>query len=862
MSRCLPWLSRFIISSRTPSPECYNSYVTAPDARESRCRAIAEAEQSLERALDALTVRGELYTPRADGALTCYACGHRCLIKPGRRGICQVRFNDGGELRVPWGYVGALQCDPTEKKPFFHVYPGSDTLTFGMLGCDLHCSYCFPPETIVVTNKGMLTLAEAFALGVRTVPLPDGQAAQPEGLRAMTASGQWRPVVQVFQHQFSGNLTVIRPYYLPELRCTPGHQIYATTDPARPPEKLPASELTREHYLAMPRHFTAGATAPTLDSAELLRQRQTQYKVPHRLPQASVDYIVAASSQGRTSRELGLELGKHPSYIRHVRSKVGRGVWNDVRISGLRVADGRVRFPKEHGPGIPQTIPLDQDLARLLGYYCAEGSVNKDRNRPNSYSLVFSFGPHETDLAAETQRLIETIFGLAAPIRRRLTTLTVTVTKASAALLFIGLCGVGSAHKRVPADLFDAPEAVVKAFLEAYLRGDGHRYPSGKVNATTKSRALAYGVAWLGLRTGLMPSVYENRVPTERKIEGRTVRQSPLQYNVVWYAGAEITRKAVTTSDYYLIPIREIRSAAYDGQVYNLEVEGEHNYLANLTLVSNCQNWVTSQALRDPASAQAGAQPQIVTPAQLVALARRQGAQLVGSSYNEPLITSEWAVAVFKEAIAAGLKCVYISNGNATPEVLDYIRPYVSAYKIDLKTMSDKNYRKLGAVLQNVLDSLRQVHALGFWLEVVTLVIPGFNDSPAELADAARFLADLSPDIPWHVTAFHQDYKMTAPDNTRAAALRQAAEIGRAAGLRYVYAGNLPGQVGDWEHTFCPTCHFRLIARSGYRIVEYHLTAEGGCPQCGARPAGLWTNQPASVRRHGPGAPRSLSGAV
>ncbi len=375
---------------------------------------MAAAQASLEATLDALTVRGELYTPRADGALTCYACGHRCLIKPGRRGICQVRFNEGGELRVPWGYVGALQCDPTEKKPFFHVYPGSDTLTFGMLGCDLHCSYC--------------------------------------------------------------------------------------------------------------------------------------------------------------------------------------------------------------------------------------------------------------------------------------------------------------------------------------------------------------------------------------------------------------------------------------------------------------QNWVTSQALRDPASALAGAQPEVVTAAQLAALARRQGAQLVGSSYNEPLITSEWAVAVFKEAIAAGLKCVYISNGNATPEVLDYIQPYVSAYKIDLKTMSDKNYRQLGAVLANVLDTVRQVHARGIWLEVVTLVIPGFNDSAAELTDAAQFLAELSPDIPWHVTAFHQDYKMTAPDNTRAAALRKAAEIGQAAGLRYVYAGNLPGQVGDLEHTFCPNCRHRLVARSGYRILDYTLTAEGTCPQCGTRPAGLWTNNPASVRRFGPGAPRPVSG--
>ncbi|HLE29971.1 MAG TPA: AmmeMemoRadiSam system radical SAM enzyme [Anaerolineales bacterium] len=368
---------------------------------------------TLEQLLDTLTVEGELYDKHADGSVTCYACGHRCLIKPGRRGICKVRFNEDGVLKVPWGYVGALQSDPTEKKPFFHIYPGSDTLTFGMLGCDLHCSYC--------------------------------------------------------------------------------------------------------------------------------------------------------------------------------------------------------------------------------------------------------------------------------------------------------------------------------------------------------------------------------------------------------------------------------------------------------------QNWVTSQALRDPASELAGAQPAQVSPQELAALAQQRGAALVGSSYNEPLITSEWAVAVFREAVQAGLKCVYISNGNATRETLEYIRPYVTGYKIDLKTMSDKNYRKLGAVLKNVLDGVQMVHALGFWLEIVTLIVPGFNDSDEELMDAARFLASLSPDIPWHVTAFHKDYKMTEPDNTTARTLIRAAEIGEEAGLRYVYAGNLPGQVGEYEHTFCPNCRTRLIERYGYVILDYRLTAQGTCPDCGTKIAGVWTDRPDAVRLHGPGRPRSVA---
>ncbi len=92
--------------------------------------------------LDSLTVEGELFAPEADDAVRCLACGHRCLIRPGKRGICQVRFNQGGKLRVPFGYVAALQSDPIEKKPFNHVLPGSNALTFGMLGCDFHCGYC------------------------------------------------------------------------------------------------------------------------------------------------------------------------------------------------------------------------------------------------------------------------------------------------------------------------------------------------------------------------------------------------------------------------------------------------------------------------------------------------------------------------------------------------------------------------------------------------------------------------------------------------------------------------------------------------------------------------------------------------
>ena len=253
---------------------------------------------------------------------------------------------------------------------------------------------------------------------------------------------------------------------------------------------------------------------------------------------------------------------------------------------------------------------------------------------------------------------------------------------------------------------------------------------------------------------------------------------------------------------------------------------------------SYCQNWVTSQAIRDP---NAVVPPRLVTPQQLVREAVELGAEALVSTYNEPLITAEWAVAVFQEARSVGLLTGFVSNGNATPQVLEYIRPWVDLYKVDLKSFDDRHYHQLGGRLQPILDSIRLIYQMGFWLEIVTLVIPGFNDSDAELAGMAQFLAGISPDIPWHVTAFHKDYKMQDPDNTPAATLRRAAQIGRNAGLRYVYAGNLPGTVGNLEDTLCASCGALLIQRYGYRIRSYRLSPDGRCPSCSEPVPGRWS---------------------
>jgi pyruvate formate lyase activating enzyme len=495
------------------------------------------------------THEGQLYEKLPGDRVRCFACGHRCLIPPGHDGVCRVRFNREGTLYVPWGYVGALQLDPVEKKPFFHALPGSSALSFGMLGCDYHCGYCFVPGTEVLTSTGARAIDALFARGQTVLETGRDAVAVRPAVEVVTHRGRSRAVRGVFRHHYRGPLMAITPRGGVEIRTTPEHEFLVSARAARgrqpPIFFVPASGITPEFDLLEPR---------------------------------------------------------------------------------------------------------------------SDGSF-----------------------------------------RRR--------------------------------------------------------------------------------------------------------------------------------------PIRETRVLTYEGPVYNIEVEEDRTYLVQGAAVHNCQNWITSQALRDPSAV---APPEEVTPSELVRLARRHGARIMTSTYNEPLITSEWAMEIFREARAAGLVCSYVSNGNGTPEVLDYIRPYVALYKVDLKSFRDRHYRELGGTLERVLWTIGALHEKGFWLEVVTLIVPGFNDSDEELSDIARFLASVSPDIPWHVTAFHKDYKMTGLANTGVSALLRAAELGSAAGLRFVYAGNLPGRVGRWEHTYCPGCGAAVIERSGFRVLKNRLK-DGACPDCARAIPGFWT---------------------
>lgn len=247
-----------------------------------------------------------------------------------------------------------------------------------------------------------------------------------------------------------------------------------------------------------------------------------------------------------------------------------------------------------------------------------------------------------------------------------------------------------------------------------------------------------------------------------------------------------------------------------------------------------CQNWSISQI--------AGSRGQIegkeIKPSDLVEAALQARAKSIAYTYTEPTIFFEYAYETAKLANEKGIKNVFVTNGYMTKEPLQTISPYLDGANVDLKSFHDRTYRRLmGATLKPVLETLNAMKGLGIWVEVTTLVLPGVNDSDEELASIARFIAgDLGRDTPWHISRFHPDYKLTDIPPTPVSSLKRAMEIGKAEGIDYVYAGNVPGHEG--EHTYCPSCGRAVIKRFGFQLLERSLR-DGKCAHCGREIAGV-----------------------
>ena len=251
---------------------------------------------------------------------------------------------------------------------------------------------------------------------------------------------------------------------------------------------------------------------------------------------------------------------------------------------------------------------------------------------------------------------------------------------------------------------------------------------------------------------------------------------------------------------------------------------------------AHCQNFEISLYPHTPGAVIPG---QERTPADIVQRAERAGCQSISYTYVEPTIFHEFAADCAELAHARGIKNVFVSNGYMGEEVTRALAPVLDGINIDIKAFTETFYKEVcKARLAPVLENVRLMHELGVWVEITTLLIPGLNDSPAELRDLARFIKGVHPGIPWHVTAFHPTYRMLDRPPTPSHLLQQAREIGLTEGLRFVYTGNIPGAQG--ENTFCPACQTLLLRRLGFRILENRLADGGRCPACGEAVEGVW----------------------
>ena len=792
----------------------------------------------------------ELYKKLSKQRVQCQNCAHYCVIEKGKRGICGVRENINGKLfSLNYGKAIACNIDPIEKKPLFHFLPGTQSLSIATVGCNFKCANCFLPGTYIITQKGPITINRIFGSGKDSQYRNDGSIMRHiNPHQTITHKGNYQKITHGFKHPFVGEIIKIKPRYTPEIICTPSHEFFATRNPLKESiKKIRVENLNKDYYLAVPKKYFFPKKEQILDIKETLSVALgKRYKKKTKITKKDAEEILRLSKNGMTSREIGRIYCLHPAYVRTLRSKLKKGkIFFPLKDIILIEKNNEIKFTNEKG-NIPRFIKTDENFAKLLGYYCSEGCVYQDKNRPNSYSLIFTFGDKEEKLVKEVENLIKEIFGIESRIEKRKSTIAITVGKTSLAILFEILCGTSAKNKNIPSIINNSPKNVVNTFLKSYIAGDGCYIKNNAISINTVSKNLALGIYWLWLKMGFLPSFYEWNPPQKTKIENRIVNQSTLYYvklkaqkfrEQFLFPNKKIpisnqSQKSVRfleNDNYWFIPLWKIAKEKYSGWVYNIEVEKEHSYLANFISVGNCQNYDISQMPQLTGKIEGENLP----PEKIVRIAKENNLPSISYTYTSPTIFSEYALDTMKLAKKEEIKNVWISNGFWSKELFEIISPYLDAANIDLKAFSDDFYIKYcGGRLQPVLDTLKRIKKYGIWLEVTTLVIPGLSDSKEMFENIANFIKkELGAETPWHISQFSGaiSWKLQHLPDTPVDTLKMAYEIGKKAGLKYVYTGNIPGL--ESENTFCPKCGVLAIERLGYSIKR--SDKNGKCAKCG-----------------------------
>lgn len=781
-----------------------------------------------------------------DGRIQCDVCPRFCHLKEGQRGMCFVRKRENDMVVLTtYGRSSGYCVDPVEKKPLNHFLPGTPILSFGTAGCNLACKFCFHPDTLVATTDGMWRIADLFGACDEIANHPDGgRVGFPTGVEVWTRSADRAAVAKVFAHEYEGDLLSLKASCCPPILATPNHKIFAAHRSTPEDVRLVRADgLTSEHFLVVPKRRPGDGTmirvADVLSGLDNGTHAARARRVDH-------DELVAALGAGATSAEIGRALGYHPAYVRKLRGELSRGVLTVKAERPVAVAAkaGRVRFTGARTEGLPETVELTPDLAWLLGYYCAEGYVTSSNVRPNSYVLGFTAGRHERHLADRAARLLDETLGVRATVAERRTTVTAQTGNGAAARLFEALCGKGAKSKRVPARIANAPEPVIRGFLDGYFAGDGYTAETHVVGNTV-SRDLAFGVYELGLHLDLLPTFFVHEPAPTKEIEGRTVTQSTIyivKFKRDRFEGRTGSERTTwrDAGDHFLVPMRGVERVPYAGTVYNLEVDDpDHSYIAPFLAVSNCQNWDMSKS-REMDTLQDQASPEAIAAA-----AERLGCKSVAFTYNDPTIFLEYAIDVADACRERGIKSVAVTAGYICDEPRRDLYAHVDAANVDLKGFTEAFYEKVTAShLQPVLDTLVYLkHETDVWFELTTLLIPGLNDSERELREMTEWVVEkLGPDVPMHFTAFHPDYKMRDVGPTPPETLTRAREIAIENGVRYAYTGNVHDEAGG--STYCHACGERVIGRDWYVITDWKLSDVGRCRACGTACAGVFAGAP------------------
>jgi len=657
-----------------------------------------------------------------------------------------------------------------------------------------NCAYCFPPYTLILTDRGFVSIEQLFNRGKKLQETDAQGVTEPEGVSVLTHKGRFRKVKRAFRHYYSGDLITLKPYYLPSITCTPDHRILVADISSSTVRKVRAEKVGEDLFLAIPKLRGEKGLTAVLDSKQILGE----------------------AIEAETGHKYPIKLIEEDKYVR------------------LSSAKHR---------GVPNYIPVDAKLAALFGLYCAEGRVVKSSGRRSGYSLVFAFGEAENELINTISELLTEIFGESPSMVRQGSEKRLCVYNSALALLFKELAGGDCYSKRVPyAILHSDKREIVESFIKAYLLGDGYctTYIDEQraVGSTSVSKELSMGVAYCLLRLGNTPRLYISENPATYTVEGGLVNRSNdhmvrmlvKQWNlgVNGFDWEEIPSRLAQNEHYFFIPIRGSERTYYEGYVYNLEVEEDHTYCANFYAVSNCQNFDISQRRK--------VEGLDASPEQVVAMAKKYRSHGIAYTYNEPTIFMEYAHDIGVAARREGLINIFVTNGFWTPDTVQMAKDFLDCATVDFKGSGEKGFvqRYIGIPdSQPIFDTLLEIRdKTKIHLEVTDLIVPEIGDNLDAARRLSRFVYEnLGPETPIHFLRFHPDYRLMHLPWTPVETLERHCQVAKEEGLRYVYIGNVTGH--PYEHTYCPGCGKVVVERRGYDIVDWRLDDQNRCPDCG-----------------------------